>query len=1018
MLFTHLHVHSYYSLLAGAAAPEELCTRARELGYQALGLTDTNNLSGALAFWQAARETGVRPVFGVQLTQSLPHPWGGPYALVLARDDAGYAKLCSLVSERQLNKKFNLATALGKAGPHVAVIVSDIKLGQAVLAEGRRKVYVEITDAGERPQPGKTSLAIQRAAAAGLAAVFTHPVYFCRPEDHATHCALRAMAEGKTLAAMGSAGKAPGSAYFKSAAELQACFAGYPAVCSRTRQVAEDCQGSPPHGTFRFPAYPCPEGENEFEYLSGLCFAGLKNRYAPVTPLVLRSLAQELEVIENKHFSGYFLAVWDIAAEARRRGIPTVGRGSAANSIVSYCLGITHVDPIKHGLFFERFLNPEKKDPPDIDLDFPWDQRDEMLAYAYQRFGPERVAMVCTTIRLHGRSAVREAGRILGLTEKEISVFSRQFPHSGSVADIAKAKKKIPEARDLPLTEEPWKSVLQMAEKLEGLPRHLSVHPGGIVIAPCPVDQVMPKEMSAKGVVVTQYDMHAVEDAGFVKIDLLGQRGLAVIRDVSKEMKVDWSRVDPYTDEKTRALLRAGKTLGCFYVESPAMRLLLRKLKCDDFGLLVAASSIIRPGVSNSGMMKMFVERHLGRKPVCFAHPCLKDILCDTYGVMVYQEDVIKVVHAVAGMSLGEADALRKCMSKKRHWERMETYQARFFAGAQARGLAEPARKEIWRQIEAFGGYAFCKAHSASYAQLSFQAAYLKAHYPAHFLAAVLSNQGGFYPAAAYLEEARRQGIRLLPPDINESSWRYSVQDKSLRVGLMAVSGLSITHAALLEKNRAHHGRFLSLQDLLARVPLTKEESLALIESGACDGLHSQRTRLAWEWELAQHRQHAGRGVKELPLTTTKVIPCLADATPDEQLAGEFSRMQLSPRAHPLMLFRQSLSALAGPGTVAAEDLARYAGRHVRIYGWLVTWRRTRVHKTGEMMKFITLEDWTDIFEITLFPKAYQQHGHKLFGYGPYLVEGVVKNDRGGITITVENIENLGLGRGFLQPGE
>jgi len=440
------------------------------------------------------------------------------------------------------------------------------------------------------------------------------------------------------------------------------------------------------------------------------------------------------------------------------------------------------------------------------------------------------------------------------------------------------------------------------------------------------------------------------------------------------------------------------------------MRLLLRKLRCGDFELLVAASSIIRPGVSNSGMMRMFVERHLGRQRVRYAHPALQPILGATYGVMVYQEDVIKVAHAVAGMSLGEADKLRRCMSKKRHWERMETYRERFFAGARSRGVPEPAVCEIWRQIESFGGYAFCKAHSASYAQLSFQSAYLKAHHPAEFMAAVLSNQGGFYAPAVYLEEARRLGLAILPPDVNASAWRCAGACGEVRLGLLFVKGLAQEHADALAAARASGGSFVSLGDLLARTPLTTEEAEALIACGACDGLGNNRARLMWALHLLARRaasSRRGSRAPELPLGVEAALPEVAGPDPDEALAEEFSRLELSPRAHPLMLHRAKLSALAG-STVAACDLERYAGRRVRLYGWLVTWRRTRVHKTGEMMKFVTLEDFTATFEVTLFPKVYREQGRKFGGQGPYWVEGVVENDRGGVTVIAQRIENLG----------
>lgn len=1002
-MFTHLHVHSHYSILDGASPPEELCAEAKALGYNALALTDTNSLAGALAFRAAAQEAGIRPLFGAALSAALPAQWRDPLTVVLALDSEGFAELCRLVTARQLDPAFDLAAALAASSKHVAILCPNLALGRRIAAERPADVYLAVGELN-----GRGELGAQQAEAAGVPAVLAPVVRFSRPEDHATHRALRAIAEGATLAGLSAQASAGPDACLRVPARLQKLEGSLAQARERAHELATRCQGALPQGAFQFPAYPCPPGWREFEYLRHLCQQGLAQRLRPPSQEAERRLRRELAVIAEKNFAGYFLAVWDIAAEAKRRGIPTVGRGSAANSLAAFALGITHVDPLAHGLFFERFLNPERLDPPDIDLDFPWDQRDEMLAYAFGRFAPERVAMLCTLVRLRGRSAVREAGRVLGLSEAELTWFTRRLPHWGTVTDMRAAPQTRPEARGLPVSEEPWRSVLKLAARLEGAPRHFSVHPGGIVITPGPVDAVMPRQESAKGVVVGQYDMYAAEDAGLVKIDLLGQRGLAVIRDAGREAGVDWTTADPYHDEATRALLREGRTLGCFYVESPAMRLLLRKLRCDDFDLLTAASSIIRPGVSNSGMMRMFVERHLGRQPVRFAHPSLEPLLAETHGVMVYQEDVIKVVHAVAGWSLGEADKLRRCMSKKRHWEKMDTYRSRFLADAQRRGLSARAAAEIWRQISAFGGYAFCKAHSASYAQLSFRSAFLKAHYPAAFLAAVLSNQGGFYGPAAYLEEARRLGLRILGPDVNASVWRYTVEGADgLRVGFAAVKQLGAGHAHALAAKREVDGPFSSLRGLLSRVPLTREEAEALIDCGACDGLGPGRTRLRWEAALSRHWRRRP-AEPELLAEPELPLPALGEPDADERLAAEFAQLDLSPRAHPLMQYRALLSRLAGPGTVAAADLARHAGQRVRAYGWLVTWRGNRVQKTGELMKFMTLEDLTGTFEVTLFPRAYAEHGHKLFGLGPYWVEGVVEDDHGGVTLTAERLENLG----------
>jgi DNA-directed DNA polymerase III PolC len=851
------------------------------------------------------------------------------------------------------------------------------------------------------------------ASRAGIPVVISNCVRFSRPDEYFLHKALIAIQTGTPFSNPPAAAITTAAAYLKSPQEMRERFSGFTGVWERTARLAEKCRGLPIMGNFRLPAYACPAGESEFSYLSRLSFAGMRQRYCPPTPKVLTHLARELEIIEQKNFSGYFLVVWDIVREARRRGIPFVCRGSAANSLVIYCLGLTQVEPLRHGLFFERFLNPERTDPPDIDIDFPWDQRDEILEYAFARFDPKRVAMICTFIKLQGRSAIREAGKLLGLTDAEISKFNCRLPYYGGVNDILMAKTRIPECHDLPIQEYPWRDVIKLAARLENTPRHLSVHPGGIVIAPDRVDKIMPRERSSKGLVVTQYDMYSVEDSGFVKIDLLGQRGLAVIRDAGRQAGLDWNAIDPTRDVASRALLAQGRTLGCFYVESPAMRLLLRKLRCESFELLTAASSIIRPGVSNSGMMRMFVERHLGRQKVQYAHPCLKPLLSSTYGVMVYQEDVIKVAHAVANISLAEADQLRQCMSKKRHWKKMDTYRERFFKGARENKVPLEAAREIWRQIESFGGYAFCKAHSASYAYLSFQSAYLKAHFPAEFMAAVLSNQGGFYRPAVYWEEARRLGLRLHPPDVNTSTWKYRSERRAIRAGLLHVKGLQHAHIEKLVAEREQNGLFKSLADLLQRTTLSLKEAEALIQAGACDTFSRNRAQLFWELHLARpaHPRRSNQTSPELPLTTQIDVPLVRGPDPDEALAMEFRCLDLSPRAHPLMLFRGRLSALAGGSgklnPVAARDLQQHTGRQVWAYGWLVTWRLTRVHRTGEMMKFVTLEDLTATFEVTLFPDTYSREGHKLNGPGPYLVRGRVENDHGAITLTAERIENL-----------
>ncbi len=1007
-MFIHLHVHSYFSFLEGGSSPEVLCETARALGCQSLALTDTNGLYGAMRFLKACRKNNLHPIFGAQITTSLPARWQEPYALVLAKDNQGYSELCRLITSRQLDADFELAQALASCTTHVLVLVSTLALAKAIKQLGKGQgLYLAIQDQAQRPDQGRLELTIQQASQAGVATVFTHPVYFATEHDHIAHKACRAIGLNTTLERVAPAQWASAYAYLQSPQRMQARLGAYRAVWERTLRIARTCHGRPQTNHLHFPHYPFAKGSSSFYFLSRLCFQGLRQRLRTVTSQALSQLAKELSVIEARHYEDYFLIVWDIVKEAKRRGIPTVGRGSAANSLVSYCLGITHVDPLKHGLFFERFLNPERIDPPDIDVDFPWDQRDEMLGYAYERFGKKQVAMLCSIVYLHARSAIREAGRLLGLTEEECSGFCKRLPYQAKVEGLEQVIALYPEARTLPIKEEPWRSVLKLAAYLDGLPRHLSVHPGGIIILDQPISTIVPKQMSEKGIEVTQYDMNAAEDAGLIKIDLLGQRGLAVIRDVARSQGVDWKTVDPEQDEPTKALIREGQTMGCFYVESPGMRLLLKKLRCDTFELLTTASSAIRPGVSDSGMRQMFIERHLGLAPVVYAHPALEPLLKDTCGVMIFQEDVIKAVHFIAGMSLGEADKLRRCIGFKQHEERITDYKQRFMEGARERQVSQAAAEEIWSQIESFAGFAFCKAHSASYAQLSFQAAYLKVHYPAAFMAAVLSNQGGFYGPSAYVEESRRMGLTIKGPDVNRSAWSYAGQDSTLVMGLMAVEGLGSEAGQTLIREREANGPYLDLPDLLGRTHLAPEKVDKLIACGACDSLDHKRVDLYWQ--LIIHQSQRLPGTLPLALQEKEVLPDLADMKSVEKFQQTYHQMRVSPGAHPLVQYREQLAFLKQQGMINANALEHHVGRLVLLCGWLVTAKGCDVRKTGQRMKFLTLEDFTAIYEVTLFPDVYNRDGHKLSGRGPYLIEGVVDNDHGGLTVTARRLGRLGL---------
>ncbi len=856
----------------------------------------------------------------------------------------------------------------------------------------------------------------------GLRTVATNGVVFVEPEGYERHRLLTAIRKNTTLSKLPADATAHPQCFLKSFGQMQQLFHDRPEALRASRWMADRCNVRFELGRVHLPEFPVPDGETADSYLRRVVLVGARKRYRQLAPTVRRRIDTELDVIARTGFASYFLVVWDIAREAFRRGIPTVGRGSAANSIVSYCLGLTHVCPIRHNLFFERFLHLERKDCPDVDLDFCWRRRDEMLEWVYDRYGHDRVAMICTFQTLALRSSIREVAKVMGLTSEEIGAFTKRLPHFdfGSIERIVQG---MPECRDLPVEREPWKTIVRLAGTIANFPRHLGTHSGGLVVAPRPVTDYLPLQYAAKGLVITQFDMHAVEDIGLVKIDLLGQRALSVIADVVDEVErrtgisLDMRNLEE-NDPETIALWKRAETIGCFQIESPCMRGLLKKLHVDGIDILTAASSLVRPGPSDAGMTKQFIDRYNGCEKVRYLHPRLRPLLKETLGVMVYQEDVIRVVHELGGIGFGDAELLRKSMSKKRGIEAVASYEARFIRGAVERGIDEPTARKIWEQVASFAGYAFCKAHSASYAQESYQSTYLKAHYPAAFMAAVLTNGGGFYHPEVYVNEVRRMSLRVLPPDVNESALGWTGWDDWIRAGLEDVRDLTTRAAEAIVAGRTD-GPYRSVEDLFSRVSITQGEVENLIRAGAFDSLGRTRPHLLWEcaqkwaspprWGQAPISREIGACPHFCDLfygyRSVGVAPAapdgLCDYTIDEKVRDEITLLGYSVTAHPMSLYQGRLRRMR---LVAIRDIERCAGRRVKICGWFVTTRRVTTER-GQQMRFLSVEDMTGVLETVLFPAVYAKYGHLLTTSGPYLLTGTVQNDHTHYTLTVDRVE-------------
>jgi DNA-directed DNA polymerase III PolC len=739
-------------------------------------------------------------------------------------------------------------------------------------------------------------------------------------------------------------------------------------------------------------------------------------------PAVIERIERELDLIEQKGFAPYFLVVDEIVRQSPR----TCGRGSAAASIVSYCLGITNVDPIRHNLMFERFLNPGRTDPPDIDVDFAWDERDDILDWVFKTYGHQRSAMVANHIRFRPRMALRETARVFGIPEREISQVTGRLPwfwQTDDIEDLDRIVRTAPRMAGVDL-DPPWPEIIRLAGRLIDMPRGLSVHCGGVVLTPGPIWERAPIQPAAKGVNIIHWDKEGVEEMGLVKIDVLGNRSLAVIRDAIANIKAegvpfDETRWRPIEDAKTQALLASGRTMGVFYVESPAMRQLQIKTGRGDFDHMVINTSIIRPAAN--AYTQEYVKRVHGQpyKPI---HPLLKDLLAETYGIMVYQEDVSRVAMALAGFSCEQADRLRKIMSKKdKHLELAHFYRM-FVEGAKAKGISDAVIEEVWRMILAFSGYSFCKPHSASYTMVSYESAYLKAHHPAEFMAAVMGNHGGYYSTQAYVSEARRWGIEILPPDINLSEQKFYAKQEKIVTGLAEIKGLSLAAQDRILKERALNGPFSNLGDFLARTRITHADAKQLILVGAFDRIEPDKNRPTLLWELKvtvggvsdADRSDFGFSILDFgfhaadapalcnPKSKIQNLKSvrLPDYNQDRKLRLEYELLSFLTAVHPLDVFAQYVEL---KDFVKADSLGKYVGRTVRVLSWPVS-SKTISTTTGEDMEFVSFEDQTDIYEAVLFPREYRRYVHLLAGDAPVIVTGKVDRNFGAISVIVTHI--------------
>jgi len=936
-MYTELECHSYYSLLGGASSPERLVERAAELKMEALALTDTNGLYAASNFYRLCKSKSIHPIIGAEIFVD-----GAPLIL-LCKDMEGYSRLSHLLTNSYRDRP--------KAEPKttkemVARLAGHwIALGEdgAFCDLFGRDFYLNLTCLGEQ---GGLLRCAERARS-GLQCVVTGGVRYAYPEDGIAYDLLTSVRTNRSLDELEGVRPSNHCRYLRVPGEMKELF---PEAFAASERIKEQCQVDLDFSSYRFPRFPLPEGEqSSSSYLRRLCL----KKGEPS-----KRLNRELDLIERLDLSGYFLIVWDIVEFARRRGIPAQGRGSAANSLVAYLLGITPVDPIANGLFLGRFLNDEMSGVPDIDIDFANADREEVIQYIYDKYGADRVAMVCTYITFRRRSAVRAVGKALGVPKETIDqiVRRREYPDG-------------------------WGHLEPLVERLLETPRHLSIHVGGMVIASRPLSDLVPLEPARMGGrIVCQWDKNFIEDAGLIKVDILGLGMLSAIRDATESIGgVEW---DSFDDPNVYDLISRGDTVGLFQVESRAQMQSLPRTRPSNLSELAIQVAIIRPGPIQGNMVSPYIRRKAGLEPVAYLHPLLEPILEETLGVILFQEQVLQVAVALADFSEGEAEMLRKAMSRGK----VGPFREKFFEGAALKGIDRKKAEEIFASLEGFAAYGFCKSHAHSFAATTYRSAWLKRYFPAHFLAALLNNQPmGFYQPEVLLEDARRSGVEILPVDLNQSEIRSVAKGKTVRLGLLEVSGLGEVAAKRISEGRPYR----SLFDLLRRTDKRRAEHL--IRAGALDSFGVARRHLLWQLWAWQDEPWGPRDA-----------PILRHQSRWEEMVDDYRMMGHSSRGHPLAFLRESLQR---QGWGSLRDLTRApSGSTVKVAGMVVCRQRP---PTAKGFLFLTLEDEFGLMNLVVSPDV-AQRDRLLIADSPLLVAIGTKEEASGvINLKVSSLASL-----------
>ena len=1049
--FVHLHVHTEYSLLDGASRIKKLIAYVKDLGMKAIAVTDHGTMYGTIAFYKEAKAQGIKPIIGCEVYVAPKSRFdnfevdGTRYyhLILLAENNEGYKNLIKLVSlaniegmyykprvDKELLRRYHegiicLSSCIAGEIPR-AIIAGNMEHADELVQEyadifGKDNFFLEIQN-HHIPEEGVSNAGlIELAKKHGLKLAATNDAHYIERKDSEFHDVMLCIQTGSTLDEPGRMKFSSDDFYIKSGREMLELFPEAPEAIANTLEIAERCNVDFEFGHLHLPRFPLPEDMTDTQYLRQLCDERISGRYSDITDEIKQRLDYELSIIHRMGYDSYFLIVWDFINFARSQQIPVgPGRGSAAGSIVAYILGITDIDPLRYNLLFERFLNPERVTMPDIDIDFCYIRRDEVIEYVKRRYGDDHVAQIITFGTMAAKGAVRDVGRVMNLPYADVDKIAKLIPTELGMT-LDKALKQSQELRRLYQEDMTVRRLINFAKDIEGLPRHSSTHAAGVVIARDPVTDYVPVQVS-EGTFVTQYDKDFVEQLGLLKMDFLGLRTLTVIADALENIKlnrgitVDIDKI-PLEDDMTSAMLCRGETGAVFQMESAGMTAIMKDLQPEGFADLIPLVALYRPGPLGSGMVEDFIDGRHGKKKVTYMHPSLEPILKETFGVVLYQEQVMQIVQVLAGFTLGQADILRRAMGKKKH-EVLMSQKENFMQGTKENGIDPALAEKIFDLLLNFADYGFNKSHSAAYALVAWRTAYLKAHYPQEFMAAMLTSLMTGNKIGEYIELCKRMGINILPPDINASRSNFTVDGESIRFGLAAVKGIGEAAIGLIVQEREKDGPFASLEDFCTRVStrsLTKRSIESLIKCGAFDSTGLNRAQ-----NLAILDQAVDIGSRKRKDAASGQMDLFGDFAPEEAAdkidvpqLPEFPHMELLSMekeltgfyitGHPLEEYRSKIENLIGIDKISALP----DGRSVTFAGIIRSAKRINTKK-GDMMCFLELEDFIGAIEVVVFPRVFYDCINSLVPDTPIAVRGKTNATDTGVKVIADKITELG----------